>query len=383
MRDVVIVGAAVHPFGKHAGKSAADLGYHAVSELMAGVGVPPAYVDVGYGGSTYGGSLLAQRVFQRVGISGQPVFTVENACSSGGSAVHLGWQAIAGGFAECAVAFGAENLSALGGGTLPLTTNDAETSQGLVMPAAYAMRAQRYLKEYGASVTDLANVSVKNRRNGAGNPRAHFQKEISAAAVSESRPVADPLRLLHCCPNSDGAAAVMLCSQEFARDLSAQSVRVIASAVRSGSYHTGYRDMTWPDITARTAQAAYDQAGIAPGDLDLVELHDAFSIAELLHSEALGIAERGQAHRAVAAGEFDRDGRVAVSPSGGLLSRGHPVGATGVAQICEAYWQLTASAGQLQVRDAEVALTHVTGGGISGVDNGACAVHILTTGDPP
>jgi acetyl-CoA acetyltransferase len=377
-RDVFVAGAAVHPFGKHRGTATDELGYLAVSELMTRSGVDPGLVDVGFGGSVYGGSLLAQRVLQRVGISGQPVFTVENACASGASAVNLAWQAVASGSADCAIAFGAENLSSFGGGTLPLTTNDIEISQGLVMPAAYAMRAQRYLHDWGAAVEDLTNVSVKNRRNGAANPRAHFQQEVTPDDVGNSRPVADPLRLLHCCPNSDGAAAVVLCSEQVAAQLPGPHVRVAASVVRSGQFSTGYRDMTWPDITERTASAAYAQAGLGPDDLDVVELHDAFAIAELLHAEALGIAERGKAHAAVATGQFDRGGRVAVSPSGGLLSRGHPVGATGVAQICEAYWQLTEQAGALQVSGARVALTHVTGGGIFGVDNGACAVHILS-----
>ena len=376
--EVFVAGAGVHPFGKHRGTATDELGYRAVSELMATAGVDPGLVDVGFGGSVYGGSLLAQRVMQRVGVSGQPVFTVENACASGASAVNLAWQAVASGSADCAIAFGAENLSAFGGGTLPLTTNDIEIAQGMVMPAAYAMRAQRYLHDWGAAVEDLTNVSVKNRRNGAGNPRAHFQKEVTLEDVDNSRPVADPLRLLHCCPNSDGAAAVVLCSERVAKGLPGPHVRVAASVVRSGRFSTGYRDMTWPDITERTADAAYAQSGFGPDDLDLVELHDAFAIAELLHAEALGIAERGKAHAAVATGQFDRDGRVAVSPSGGLLSRGHPVGATGVAQICEAYWQLTEQAGALQVPGAQVALTHGTGGGIFGVDNGACAVHILS-----
>jgi acetyl-CoA acetyltransferase len=378
MREVYVAGAAVHPFGKHPVASAADLGYAAVRDLFASTGISPEQVDAGYGGSTYGGSLLAQRVLQRVGVSGQPVYTVENACASGASAVHLGWQAIAAGMADCVVAFGAENLTAFGGGTLPLTTNDIEIEQGMVMPAAYAMRAQRYLHDFGAPPDALSAVSVKNRRNGALNPRAHFQKEVTPAEVEDSRPIADPLRLLHCCPNSDGAAALLLCSAETAVHLAAPTVRIRASVVRSGRFHTGYRDMTWPDITARAGQAAYAMAGLQPADLDLVELHDAFAIAELLHAEALGLAERGQAHKAVAGGEFDRDGRVAVSPSGGLLSRGHPVGATGATQVCEAYWQLTGQAGDLQVPGASVALTHVTGGGIFGVDNGACAVHILT-----
>jgi acetyl-CoA acetyltransferase len=379
MNNVYVAGAAAQPFGKHRGVSAAELGYRAVSELLAVAGVEPGQVDTGFGGSTYGGSLLAQRVLQRVGVSGQPAVTVENACASGATAVHLAWQAVASGAADCAVAFGAENLSNFGGGTLPLTTNDIEIAQGMVMPAAYAMRAQRYLHDWGASVDDLTNVSVKNRRNGALNPRAHFRSEITVEDVESSRRVADPLRLLHCCPNSDGAAAVLLCSEEYAARLAGPVVRVAASVLRSGRFSTSHRDMTWPDITERTAAAAYQQSGYGPDDLDLVELHDAFSIAELLHAEALGIAERGKAHLAVGNGEFDRDGRVAVSPSGGLLSRGHPVGATGVAQVCEAYWQLIGQAGELQVPDAEVALTHVTGGGIFGVDNGACSVHILTT----
>jgi acetyl-CoA acetyltransferase len=376
--DVFVVGAAVYPFGKHRGKAADELGYLAVSDLMATTGLDPALVDVGFGGSVYGGSLLAQRVLQRVGISGQPVFTIENACASGASAVHLAWQSVASGSAQCAVAFGAENLSSLGGGTLPLTTADVEIDQGMVMPAAYAMRAQRYLHESGASVHDLTAVSVKNRANGADNPRAHFQAPVSPDDVANSRPVADPLRLMHCCPNSDGAAAVLLCTEEVAAQVDGPRVRLAASVVRSGRFSTGYRDMTWPDITERTAAAAYAQSGYRADDLDLVELHDAFAVAELLHAEALGIAERGTAHKELAAGQFDRTGRVAVSPSGGLLSRGHPVGATGVAQICETYWQLTDQAGALQIPSAQIGLTHVTGGGIFGVDNGACSVHILS-----
>ncbi|KOV95531.1 MULTISPECIES: thiolase family protein [unclassified Streptomyces] len=378
MKPVHVAGAAVHPFGKHPTLNAAELGYRAVRSLLDITGITPDAVDTGFAGSSYGGSLLAQRVLQRVGVSGQPVFTVENACASGASAVHLAWQAVASGAADAVIAFGAENLSAFGGGTLPLTTNDIEIEQGMVMPAAYAMRAQRYLHDFGATVDDLTAVSVKNRANGSLNERAHFQREITAQEVADSRPVADPLRLLHCCPNSDGAAAVLLCSQKVAEQLNTPSVRMRASVVRSGTFHTQYRDMTWPDITERTAKAAYAMADLDPADLDLVELHDAFSIAELLHAEALGLAERGKAHRAVRGGEFDRHGRVAVSPSGGLMSRGHPVGATGATQICEAYWQLTGQAGALQVPGASVALTHVTGGGIFGVDNGACSVHILT-----
>lgn len=378
MRPVLIAGAAVHPFGKHRDLTTADLGVSAAAELLVSVGVPPSAVDAGFVGSVYGGSLIAQRILQQVGISGQPVFTIENACASGGSAVHLAWQGIASGLYESVLVVGVENLSQFGGGTLPLTTADIEIDQGVVMPATYAMRAQRYLSETGATVADLTNVAVKNRGNGALNPRAHLRQAVTAEQVAQSRRIADPLNLFHCCPNSDGAAALLLTSESFGRALGSPLTQIRASVVRSGEFHTGYRDMTWPDITARTASAAYEMSGIGPADLDLVELHDAFAVAELLHAEALGIAPRGKAYRAVADGEFDRDGRVAVSPSGGLMSRGHPVGATGASQLAEAYWQLTGQAGDLQVPDASVALTHTTGGGIFGVDNGACSIHILT-----
>lgn len=378
MRPVHVVGAAVEPFGKHPDRGAAELGASAVNRLLDDTGLSPNDVDAGFVGSVYGGSLLAQRVLQRVGISGQPVFTVENACASGASAVHLGWLSIAAGEAECVVVAGTENLSALGGGALPLTTQDIEIAQGLIMPAAYAMRTQRYLIESGADISDIAAVSVKNRGNGARNPRAHFQKPVTVDQVLESMPVADPITLLQSCANSDGAAAVVLCSEAFAKTLGRPSAIIRASIVRSGVFHNAHRDMTWPDITARTAQAAFEVAALGPGDVDIVELHDAFAIAELLHLEAMGLAARHAAFRSLRDGEFEIGGRVAVSPSGGLLSRGHPVGASGASQIAECYWQLTGAAADLQVPGAEVALTHVTGGGIFGVDNGACSVHILT-----
>jgi acetyl-CoA acetyltransferase len=364
MRKVHIAAAAVEQFGKRPNEQAADIGGNCVQALLQSCGLDGSAIDAGIVGSVYG-------------IAGPPVLTVENACASGGSAVHLAWQAVASGSYECVVAAGVDQLSVFGGGALPLTTKDIEISQGVIMPAVYAMRAQRYLLDFNVNPSVLDLISVKNRRNGALNPRAHFRKGVTVEDVAESRMISDPLRLLHCCPNSDGAAAVLVCSEAFARLLPTPSVAIRASVVRSGQFHTGYRDMTWPDITYRSAQAAYAQAGVGVADLDFIELHDAFSIAELLHLEALGVAERGKAHKDLLDGRFDLQGATPVSPSGGLLSRGHPVGATGVSQIAESYWQLTGQAGPLQIPDARLALTHVTGGGIFGVDNGACSVHIL------
>jgi acetyl-CoA acetyltransferase len=378
MREVFLAGAACTRFAKRPGTTAASLAGEALDALMDATGFEPGQIDAAFGGTLLGGSLMTQRALQEIGVSGPPMYTVENACASGASAINLAWQAVAAGTAECVIAFGAENLSNLGGGALPLGSKDIEASLGMVMPAAYAMRAQRYLADFDATDDVLDLVSVKNRANGALNPRAHFQREVSLDEIRGSRPVADPLRLLHCCPNTDGAAAVVLCSAAFAKTSRAPAARVLASVIRSGTFHNGPRDMTWPDITYRTARAAYEISGLEPSDVDIVELHDAFSVSELLHAEALGLAGRGQAHRRLSDGDFHRDGTTPVNPSGGLLSRGHPVGATGVAQVCEAYWQLTGQAGDLQLPGPRVALTHVTGGGIFGVDNGACGVHIIS-----
>lgn len=378
MREVYLAGAACTRFSKRRGVNAATLAGEALNALMDTTGLEPGQIDAAFGGTLLGGSLMTQRALQEIGVSGPPLYTVENACASGASAVNLAWQAVASGAAECVVALGAENLSNLGGGALPLGSKDIEATLGLVMPAAYAMRAQRYLADFGATEEVLDLVSLKNRENGARNPRAHFQQEVSLEEIRGSRLVADPLHLLHCCPNTDGAAAVVVCSAAFAKTSRAPAARILASVIRSGDFHTGYRDMTWPDITYRSAKAAYEMSGLKPSDVDLVELHDAFSVSELLHAEALGLADHGQAHRRLSDGDFHRDGKVPVNPSGGLMSRGHPVGATGVAQVSEVYWQLTGQAGELQLPGPRVALTHVTGGGIFGVDNGACGVHIIS-----
>ena len=378
MREVYLAGAACTRFSKRRGVNAATLAGEALNALMDTTGLEPGQIDAAFGGTLLGGSLMTQRALQEIGVSGPPLYTVENACASGASAVNLAWQAVASGAAECVVALGAENLSNLGGGALPLGSKDIEATLGMVMPAAYAMRAQRYLADFGATEEVLDLVSLKNRENGARNPRAHFQQEVSLEEIRGSRLVADPLHLLHCCPNTDGAAAVVVCSAAIAKASRAPAARILASVIRSGDFHTGYRDMTWPDITYRSAKAAYEMSGLKPSDVDLVELHDAFSVSELLHAEALGLADRGQAHRRLSDGDFHRDGKVPVNPSGGLMSRGHPVGATGVAQVSEVYWQLTGQAGELQLPGPRVALTHVTGGGIFGVDNGACGVHIIS-----
>jgi benzoylsuccinyl-CoA thiolase BbsB subunit len=247
-----------------------------------------------------------------------------------------------------------------------------------MMPALYAMRARRYLHDYGVSPNVLAEVSVKAHRHGAKNEHAQDRKEMTLEEALASRPVAEPLRRSDCCPTGDGAAAVVIASADFARRIGRDGVRVQSSTLASGKYMTGFRDFTSPEITTRTSAQAYESAGIGPDDIDIAEVHDAFTIAELLYYEALSFCPRGDAPKLLADGATSIGGRIPVNPSGGLLSKGHPVGATGVAQMVEVVRQLEGRCDGRQVEGAKVGLTHVTGGGISGLDHAACAIHIFS-----
>jgi acetyl-CoA acetyltransferase len=219
-------------------------------------------------------------------------------------------------------------------------------------------------------------VAVKNRRHGMLNPIARFCKPATLEEVLASRPVAEPLTLLQCCPAVvDGAAAVVVSAKPGPG--ASAPVRVLASVVQSGRLELGHVDMTEAEITARTARMAYEQAGVGPQDLSVVELHDAFTISELLYYEALGLCDRGGAIELLKSGATALGGRIPVNPSGGLLAKGHPPGATGVAQVVELCEQLQGQAGRRQVEGARIGLAQVTGGGIWGMDHAACAVHIL------
>jgi acetyl-CoA acetyltransferase len=247
----------------------------------------------------------------------------------------------------------------------------------MIMPALYAMRATRYMHEHGMEAATLADIAVKNRRHGLLNPIATFCKATTREEVLASRPIAEPLTLLQCCPAVvDGAAAVVLSTKPFKG--AAAPVRVLASVVQSGLFETGPEDMIEAEITARTARMAYEQAGVGPQDLSLIECHDAFTISELLYYEALGLCDHGDAPQLLASGATTLGGRIPVNPSGGLIAKGHPPGATGVAQIVEVCEHLQGRAGKRQVEGARFGLTQVTGGGIWGVDHAACSIHILS-----
>ena len=377
MSEAFIVGAAMIPMAKHRESSYSGLALPAVLNALASAGLKPSDVQSVICGHAFGGMLTGQRIVKEMGISTVPVTNVDNACSGGATALHLAWKDIQSGRHEIVLVIGVDKLTQFGGGTLPLVLEDPEVQQGMVMPALYAMRARRYLHERGAKPSDLAEVSVKARRHGAKNPYAQFRKEVTVEEVLASRFICDPLTLLQCCPTGDGAAAVLVVSDAVRKRLGLPAVRVAASILHSGSMTTGFRDMLRPEITYHSAADAYEAAGIGAADVDIVELHDAFTIAELVYYEALGLCKPGESADYLKAGKTTYGGDVVVNPSGGLLSKGHPVGCSGVAQAVEMYWQLTDQAGARQVDKARIGLSHVTGGGIAGLDHGACTVHLF------
>ena len=376
-RPVSVIGVGMIPFGKYPERKLADLGWPAVKAAIGDAGIKPSEIEAAYCGTGLGGMMSGQRVLGRLGLTSIPIANVENACSSSSTAFRQGVMAIRSGEYDKVLVLGVEKLSKFGGGMLPLEEEDWEVSQGLSMPALYAMRANRYMHEFGLTREQLALVSVKNRKHGALNPDAQMRKPVTVEEVLASRPIADPFTLLQCCPTSDGAAAVVLCASSLANSYRSDPIHVIASDLTSGKYITGFRDMTIPEITVRGAKEAFEEAGVGPLDVDVAEVHDAFSIAELLYYEAFGFCERGAAGHMIESGGSTFGGQLVVNPSGGLLAKGHPVGATGVAQIVEVVRQLRGQCGERQVHGAKIGLAHATGGGITGFDHGACSIHIF------
>ncbi|UCL89790.1 thiolase family protein [Pseudomonas sp. HS-18] len=377
-KPVYISGVAMTPFGRP-NASMQDLTQQAVLQALTDAGVELHEPQAFYACNVFGGMVLGQVLLRDLGLSGLPIYNVENACASGATGVHLACHALQAGIYDTVVVFGVEKLTALGGGTIPLQRNDYMTElyarAGMALPAIYAMRATRYLHEFGVSADVLGEVAVKNRRHGALNPYAQTRTEVSLDEVMNSRMVFDPLTLLQCCPSAvDGAAALVLTTR---KPQQARPVRVMASVIQSGRAEEPDDDILSAEITARAATLAYQQAGVKPADIDVIELHDAFSIAELIYYNALGLCGRGEAHELLKSGATSLGGKTVVNPSGGLLAKGHPLGATGVAQMVEAVWQLQLRAGERQADGAELALTQCTGGGIAGVDHAASAVHIL------
>ncbi len=383
LRDVYIIGVGQHPCGKFPAKPAHVLGREAIWAAITDAGIYPRDIEIGFCGHVYQGMGVGQRTLKDLGLVGQPVINIEGACGSGTLSFWEAWRTIAYGQNDLALAWGVENLSKImSGGPLPLEEDDIEVALGMSMPGLYAMRAKRYMDEYGISAETLAKVVVKSRKHASQNPIAQFRKETTVEAVMGDPMIADPLTRSMCCPVGDSSAAAVLVSgdmlKKIKRDKNRMPIKVLGIAAQSGGYSSATGLTCDPsENVQRTSAMAYEQAGLGPEDMDIAEIHDAFAIAEIIVAEALGFASKGEGSKLIEEEKSNYDGDIAVNPSGGLLSRGHPVGATGILQTVEIVNQLRGEATGYQVPDPKVGLIETMGGAQPAMDGITCVVSIL------
>ncbi|MEK6962282.1 MAG: thiolase domain-containing protein [Thermoproteota archaeon] len=381
MEKVCVIGAGSTKYGKLQ-ESIADITVQASVDAIESAGIEPKEIEAGYISNVFGVAdkqvHLGPVVMSNLGIPEKPSLSIESACGSGSVAFREAFANVAGGFYDAVLVTGVEKVTHTG--TEWTTTYFSycsdffyEGQAGASFPGLFASMARAYLTEFKATEEDLAMVAVKNHDNGFLNPKAHLRKKITIDDVMNSAVVASPLKLYDCCPFSDGASSVILCNEKFAKQHTKNYIRVIGSG-RGGSPAAlqGRNHLTTIPSTKIAAEAAYKMAGIKPKNVDFAEVHDCFTIAELIDSEDLGFFDKGKAVEAVRDGKTRLNGEIPINPSGGLKSKGHPIGATGVGQVVEVFDQLTGKAGERTVKDAKIGLTHNFG-----ATGASCAVHIF------
>lgn len=379
MREVAIIGVGSTVFGKFPDKLPYQLGAEAARAAVEDAGIPPAKLQFAYCANLYGGMVIGQAVLGEIGVTDIELTNIENACAGGATALRKAWWDIASGLYDIGIVIGVESIttSPIAGQLIPPAKGDITGELGLNMVAKFALTQRRYMDMFNVSLEQIARVSVKNHHNGCLNPYSQYRKEFTIEEIVNSRPICEPITLLQCCPASDGAAAAILTTRNFARKYVTKPVIIVASALKSGDYSFRWEDITFSNMTSKCTNDAYEMAGLGPEDIDICELHDAFAVNELMHYVELGFCKRGEEVRLLEDGITELGGKLPVNASGGLLSKGHPVSASGVAQIAEIVWQLRGQAGKRQVTNAKVGLAHVIGGEVTGLESGAVAVHIL------
>lgn len=390
MREVCILGVGAHATGRFTDKALKDIAYPAIWDALNDAGVTPAELNVAYVGNSLGGLLTGQEgirgqvVLQHSGITGIPIINVENACASAATALRGAWLEVASGAADIALAVGVEKMfvgdSARTISALSSVSELDLSEMGMQFTSSYAIHPKINLKsrmaEYGWTIDDFAKPAVKNSFNGSLNPLAQHRRPLSIAEVVQSRIVVDPLTLYMCASISDGAAAAVVCSSEVAARLGGKPIKIASCVLQSGVYRLPGDDR--PDSAATSAQAAYEAAGIGPEDIGAIELHDAMAPAELMLYERLGLCAPGEGPRLIDDEITTLRGRQPVNPSGGLCSRGHPVGATGLLQIAELVWQMRGQAGERQIAEPpKVTMAQNQGGLLLGQDSAVYGVTIL------
>ena len=370
--NAALTGVGTSFFGKQPDLHPNELVWRAVAEALAEADDPT--IDAIYLGTVFGSPGVAQRALHHMGLTGIPIITVENACASGTTAFHEAAKMVELGRFENVLAVGVEKMTDNFAGAIHPESTDPEGRSGLALPSLYALAATRYQALYGLTDEDLALVSVKNHGHAVHNDRAQHRTPHTVDEVLASRMIADPLTLLQCCPIADGAAAAVLSAPKGTSD----EIVVRSSVLNSGGLWDYRSEHVWGfELVSATARAAYEAAGIGPTDVDVVECHDAFTIGEIVTTEALGLAHEGEGALLLRIGHTTVGGPQPVNPSGGLLSRGHPLGATGLAQVAEIVWQLRGDAGARQVENARIGLVETMGGGVAGIDGNACVVALL------
>ena len=410
MRDVAVIGAGMTRFGKFLDRSMKDLTREAVDAALSSAGIDKSKLEAAIVGNAAAGLITGQEcirgqvVLREMGIGGIPIINTENACASSSTAFHMAWLYVASGMYDVALAVGLEKLyhedkrksfAAIGAAVdvewmqqiqaamkasrgngeqsgQPAAAEGAGEKRSMFMDF-YAAFARQHMQRYGTTKEQFGRIAVKNHYHGSLNPHAQYREVYNLEDILNSPLVAEPLTRLMCSPIGDGAAAAILCSAEKARQFTTKPVHVLASSVGSGSDH-GPDD---PGITERVAQQAYKQAGVGPEDLSVIELHDASAPAELVLYEELGLCGPGEGGKLIDSRATYFDGAIPVNTSGGLISKGHPIGATGVAQIYEVFTQLRGEAGDRQVANPRVGLTE-NGGGMIRAEAAALAVHIFS-----
>lgn len=391
MREVVIIGVGAHATGQFTEKPMKDIAYPAIWNALEDAGVQPADINVAYVANSLGGLLTGQEgvrgqvLLQHSGITGIPIINVENACASAATALRGAWLEVASGAADVALAVGAEKMfvgdSARSIGALSAVSELDLSQMGMQFTTSYAIHPKINLKarmeEYGWTIEDFAKPAVKNSANGALNPLAQHRRALTIEQVVQSRVVVDPLTLYMCSSISDGAAAAVVCSLDAAKKFTSKMpIRIATCTLRSGVYRLPNDERL--DTAETTAQSAYEEAGIGPDELEAIELHDAMAPAELMLYERLGLCDPGDGPKLIDDGVTTLSGRVPVNPSGGLCSRGHPVGATGLLQIAELVWQMRGEAGERQIeKRPRVTMAQNQGGLLLGQDSAVYCCTIL------
>jgi acetyl-CoA acetyltransferase len=352
-----------------------DIGREAAQLALLDAGVPYASVEQAMVGYCYGDSTCGQRAVYEVGLSGIPILNVNNNCATGSSALYLARQAVRSGLSDCVLALGFEKMSK---GSLDATYTDRTPPTGRhfrllkqrwglerapLNAQLFGRAGREYAARYGVGREVFATVAAKNHRHSVHNPRAQFREEFSVRDILESPIVFDPLTKLQCCPTSDGGAAAIVASGEFVRrhHLEGQAVEIVGQAMATdlpSSFEGGDLQLVGADMTAAAARAAYVESGLGPEDAQVIELHDCFSTNEVISYEALGLCRPGAGAALAMDGGTTYGGAWVVNPSGGLISKGHPLGATGLAQCAELVWQLRGEAGERQVDGARVGIQH-------------------------